>query len=234
MTNFYDFNIKANDEVIETLEKFGFKGACIFYDSEILDENKKDIMNDFNMLNESTKINLYSGVFINQTNPQLLSKKVLKYHKKMDLIMANGGKENINRTACQMPQIDIINEPHLSNHNSGINHVLAKLLVENNIALNINYRSILKSRGYYKSKILSQINQIFNLQKKYKFNTIISSGSKSFYDVKTPKEMMILGNLFNTTEELIKKSLTSNVEDIITNIDTRKNSTVYGVKTIKD
>ena len=234
MTNFYDFNIKADEEVIETLEKFGFKGACIFYDSEYLQENKEKVLDNFNMLKESTTLNLYHGVYINQTNPQLLSKSVLKFHRKTDLIMVNGGKDNINRTACQMPQIDIINEPYLSNHNSGINHILSKLLVENNISININYRTVLKSRGYYKSKILGQINQLFRLKEKYDFHTIISSGSKSFYDVKSPEAMMMLGRLFDVDAQVINDCLTRNAEEIINNIQTRKNSIVYGVKIVEN
>jgi ribonuclease P/MRP protein subunit RPP1 len=185
------------------------------------------------MLKESTKLNLYHGVYINQTNPQILTKTVLKYHKRSDIIMVNGGKENINRAACQMPQIDIINEPYISNHNSGINHILSKMLVENNISVNINYRSVLKSRGYYKSKMLSQINQLFSLQDKYGFRTIISSGSQSFYDVKSPDAMLLLGNLFNVKKEIIEKSLTTNVEDVIKNIQIRKDSIVDGVTIIK-
>lgn len=148
--------------------------------------------------------------------------------------MVNGHNDKINRTACQMSQVDILNQPYLSNHNSGINHVLSKLLVENNISVNISYRSILKTRGYYKAKILSQINQLFKLQEKYNFRTIISSDSKSFYDVKSPEAMDLLGSLFNAKQDVIKKSFTSNVEEIINNIDTRKNSIIHGVKVIKE
>ena len=233
MTNFYDFNIKLNEEVIETLEKFGFKAACIFHDSTALDDNKDEILKKFNSIDESTKLDLYHGVYINHTNPQLLTKTVLKYHRRSDIIMVNGGKDNINRTACQMPQIDIINEPYISNNNSGINHILSKMLVENNISININYNSILRSRGYYKARILSQINQLFHLQEKYQFRTIISSGSKSFYDVKSPEAMLMLGNLFDTDNNVIRKSITSNVEDIIRNIQTKKDSVVDGVKIIR-
>lgn len=233
MTNFYDFNIKLNEEVIETLEKFGFKAACIFHDSTVLDNNKEELLKKFNSIDESTKLDLYQGVYINHTNPQLLTKTVLKYHRRSDILMVNGGNDNINRTACQMSQIDIINEPYISNGNSGINHILSKMLVENNISININYNSILRSRGYYKAKLLSQINQLFKLQEKYQFNTIISSGSKTFYDVKSPEAMLMLGKLFNTDNKVIKKSITCNVEDIIRNIQTKKDSVVDGVKIIK-
>ncbi|MDO5826077.1 MAG: hypothetical protein BZ137_07895 [Methanosphaera sp. rholeuAM130] len=233
MTNFYDFNIQANEEVIETLENFGFRGACIFYDSTLLDNNKEDVLNEFDMLKESTKMELYHGVFINETNPQLLTKNVLRYHQKSDIIMANGGRENINRTACQMPQIDIINEPYTSNNHSGINHILARMLVENNITINISYRSILNNRGYYKSKLLSQINQLFTLQEKYSFNTIITSGSKSFYDVKSVDAMLMLGGLFDTDKKTIEDSLSTNVEDVIKNIQNKKDSIVDGVKLIR-
>jgi ribonuclease P/MRP protein subunit RPP1 len=234
MTIFYDFNIVPNSEVIETLEHFKFKGACIFYNSHRYYEEKEEIEKSFNSLNESTTLDLYHGIVINETNPQLLRKEVQRFFKKVDLIMANGGDEKINRTICETPQIDIINHPYLHKRNSGINHVLSKLLVENNISVNINLNDILQHRGYYKSKILNQINQMLMLQRKYGFRTILSSGSTSFYDVRSPKSMILLSQLMDMNTDYANKCLSDNPKEIIENITIHKESIVEGVRIIKD
>lgn len=234
MSIFYDFNVAPNEEVIETLEKFKFKGACIFYDSKIYYENKEEIEDSFIQLNESTILDLYHGIVINETNPQLLRKEVQRNYRKVDLIMANGGDEKINRTICETPQIDIINHPYLHKRNSGINHILSKLLVENNISVNINLSDILKHRGFFRAKMLNQINQMLMLQRKYDFRTVISSGSKSFFDVRSPDSIILLSQLMDMDINYGKKCISKHPKEIIENITIHKESIVQGVRIIKE
>lgn len=231
MTIFYDFNIAPKKEIIDTLEKFKYSGACIFYNSKNYDN---DLKKSFNELNESTKLNLYCGIYINETNPQILRRTVQKYYQKVDLIMANGINTKINRSICEMPQIDIINHPYMNKHNSGINHILAKMLSDNNISVNINMSEILHKWGYYKAKLLNQINQLLMLQKKYGFRIITSSGSKSFYDVRSPEGMILLTQLMNMDYEYGKSTISTNPYEIIKNITKRKDSVVEGVRIIKN
>lgn len=234
MTIFYDFNVAPKEEIIETLEDFNFKGACIFYNSQRYFEEESEINESFNQLNESTKLDLYKGIVINHTNPQLLRKDVQRLDKKVDLIMANGGEEKINRVICETPQIDIINHPYLHKRNSGINHVLSKLMVENNITVNINLTDILQHRGYFKAKILNQVNQLLMLQRKYGFRTVLSSGSESFFDVRSPKSMIMLSQLTDMDIDYAKKCITQYPLEIIEDITIHKESIVQGVRIIKD
>lgn len=232
MTTFYDFNILPDEEVISTLEDFGFKGACIFYDSKkYLEDNLKE---SFDEIQETTSLKLYHGIVIDESNPQLLRKEVQRYYKKVDIIMANGGDTKLNRVICETPQIDIINHPYLNKRNSGINHILAKLLKENNISVNINFRDILEHRGYFRARILNQVNQLLMLQRKYDFRCILSSGSESFFDVKSPESMMLLSKLMDINTDYAKKCITTNPEEIVENITIHKESIVQGVRIIKD
>lgn len=231
MTFFYDFNIAPKEEIISTLEDFGFYGACIFYDSERYDDTVKE---SFDNLNESTTLNLHHGIYIDESNPQLLYKKTQRFRRKVDFIMANGGNTKINRAICENPQIDIINHPYLNKRNGGINHILAKLLVENNITVNINLCDILFNRGYYRARILNQINQMLLLEKKYGFRTVLSSGSKSFYDVRSPDAMLLLSQLMDMDTNYAKEAISAKPCEIIKNSEKNKDSIVYGVRIIKD
>ena len=230
MATFYDFDIAPKDEIISTLEKFGFEGACIFYDS---DNYNEEIKNKFLELNSSSKLNLYQGIRIDETNPQILSKKIQKFYQKVDLIMVNGNNTKINRIACESPKIDILNSPYLNKNNSGINHVLAKLLKENNITVSINLKDILSNKGYHKSRILTQIDQLLLLRKKYGFKTIVTSGSTSFYDVRSPEGMILLSKLIDMDEKEATQNISDNVVNIIENITIRKQSIVDGVRIIE-
>ncbi|WP_455645138.1 ribonuclease P protein component 3 [Methanosphaera sp.] len=231
MTIFYDFNIAPKKEIINTLDELGFSGACIFYDS------KQDISKtneSFDKLSESTSIKLYKGICIDESNPQILRKTVQRFHKKTDFIMANGGDSKINRAICELPQVDIINHPYANKRNSGINHILAKMLVSNNISVNINFTDILSNRGYYKARILNQINQLLLLQRKYNFRTILSSGSKTFYDVRSPESMILLSQMMDMDTAYGEKAISENPSEIIKNMEKNKDSIIDGVRIIKD
>jgi len=231
MTNFYDFNIYPNIEVIERLEEFGFEGACIFYDTDKYDE---DAMDNFNQLNQSTTLKLYHGIRINETNPQILRRNIQKYYGKVDLLMAEGHNPKVNRAICESRQVDIFNHPHHSNmNNCGINHVLAKLLKDNNITVNIDLGEILHHNRFFKAKLLNQLSQLLLLQDKYEFKSIISSGSKTFYDVRSPEDIILLGQLFSMDEQTAQENISTNVSSIINDITIHKQSIVEGVRIIK-
>lgn len=234
MTIFYDFNVAPKMEVIETLEQFKFSGACVFYDSKMYYDEKDIVLEKFSQLNESTTLDLYMGIVINETNPQILRKEVQRNYRKVDLIMANGGDDKINRTICETPQIDIFNQPYIEKRNSGINHVLSKLLVENNITVNINLVDILKHKGFFRAKTLNYINQLLMLQRKYGFRTVVSSGSESFYDVRSPRNMILLSQLMDMDMDYARKCITEHPIEIIENITIHKESIVEGVRIIKD
>ncbi|OED30686.1 ribonuclease P protein component 3 [Methanosphaera sp. WGK6] len=231
MTIFYDFNIAPKKEIINTLYEFGFNGACIFYDSKNYTSETKE---SFDKLNEVSPIKLYHGICIDESNPQLLRKTVQQLYKKTDFIMANGGDSKINRAICELPQVDIINHPYANKRNSGINHILAKMLVSNNISVNINFTDILSNRGYYKAKLLNQINQLLLLQKKYKFRTILSSGSKTFYDVRSPESMILLSQMMDMNMNYGKKAISENPYKLIENMKKNKDSVIEGVRIIKN
>lgn len=229
MTFFYDFNIKPDIDVINTLEKFNFKGACVFYNASECDETT---YYDFCELQNLTDLKLYYGVYIDEKNPEILRNQVLKHYGKCDIIMAAGGDSKINRYICNIHQIDIIDHPYNS-RGHGINHILARMLIDNNITVNINFMDILRNHGFYRSRILTQIRNILKLQEKFNFRTIFSSGSKSFFDVRSAEGMISLASLLDLDVDFATRCISSNVVDVIGNIDKRENGIVQGVRIIK-
>ncbi|MCD7781276.1 MAG: hypothetical protein LUG89_01040 [Methanosphaera sp.] len=230
MTIFYDFNVTLDNEVINLLSEFDYSGACIFFDVKDYDNR----INQFHTLCENTSLNLYNGVRISNMNASQIHANVQKYRSKADFIMVDGGDASINRVICENPSIDIINEPYNNNKNSGINHILAKLLVENNITVNIDLHNVLNTSGYYRVRLFNQINQLFKLEDKYNFRIIISSGSKSFYDVRSPDEIIRLSQLLSIDPDRAKKYISTNPSRLIENTHKRKDSVVDGVRIIKD
>lgn len=231
MTFFYDFNIAPNEEVIQCLEDHKFKGACMFFDADNYDNSCRDI---FNYLNENTSLELYHGILISESNPELLRKHVQRYYNKVDLIMVNGLNDKINRVACNLAHVDILNRPYSNKRHCGINHVLASMLVENNITVNIDIYELLHTRQMRRAKLINHVNEMMKLKDKYGFNVIASSSAKSFYDVRSPKNLILLSQLFKVDEEYARKLISDNVSKVINDITIHKESVIDGVRIVHD
>ena len=61
-------------------------------------------------------------------------------------IIVHGGDEAINRSACEDDRIDILMHPQDSK-TSGINHILAKLAADKNIAIGFDLSPIISNKG---------------------------------------------------------------------------------------
>lgn len=230
MTFFYDFNVKPDIDVIKTLDKFNFKGACVFYNAKEVDENTHD---KFEKLQNLTSMDLYYGIYVDEENPQTLRNQVLKNYRKCDIIMVAGGKSaKLNHYTCKIREVDMIDHPYDLRGN-GINHILSRMLVENNITVNINLMDIIKNRGTYRTRTLSQIHNILKMREKFNFRLVFSTGSENFFDVRSPEAMLSLGRLLNIQQDDMTKLISNNVEDVIGNIEMRENSVIEGVRILK-
>ena len=66
-------------------------------------------------------------------------------------------------------KIDVLSRPYLKRYDSGLNHVLSKESVKNNVAIELCFKDILKSYLSHRSKIISNFRDIYVLHRKFDF-----------------------------------------------------------------
>ena len=112
---------------------------------------------------------------INTTKIEEARKQIEKESKEGKQVIVLGQDEDFNRKILENKKVNILLSPE-HNHNkdklyerdSGLNHILAKIARDNNIAIGIDIESIRKTEGKERGKLLARIKQNIKLCKKYK------------------------------------------------------------------
>ena len=92
---------------------------------------------------------------------------------------------------------------------------------------------IIKNRGTYRTRTLSQLRNILKMRDKFNFRVVFSTGAENFFDVRSPEAMISLGRLLNIQQDDMTKFISNNVEDVIENINKRQNGVIEGIQILK-
>jgi len=172
------------------------------------------------------------AIEINEGNPNDIRKTSRKFRNKTKFISVLGGDSKINRSACENIQVDLLSRPYYRRRDCGINHILAKEAYENNVAIELCFKDILTSYLSYRAKILSHFRDIIKLHQKFKFPLVITTGSSSILDIRSPRDISANFTSLGLNEDEINSCLNSYPEKIISFNNDRKKMPVLGVKEI--
>ncbi|MER2013698.1 MAG: RNase P subunit p30 family protein [Methanobrevibacter sp.] len=233
---FFDLNIKGNSfennlKLAIEASKYGWNHINFSYNqydySDAL-EFKNDLIEE---LNERIAIDYTLEIKSNNINE--IRKITNKFRSKSSCISVVGGDLKVNRATLENVKIDVLSRPYLRRYDSGINHVLAKEAVNNNVAIELCFRDVLRSYLAHRSKIISNFKDIYTLYKKYGFPLILSSRAESVYDIKTTQDFTAFFKQTGLSDEEIAKSFcdASNILEFNAN---RSNMILTGVRRIDD
>ena len=241
---YYDLNIKGHSyesdlRLILEANRLGWTYLNLVYSPDkynmaldYKDELKEKLDNIVEIGNLKNRIEFEFGIELNVGNPNDIRKNSRKFRNKTKFISVLGGDSGINRIACENIQIDVLSRPYLRRRDCGINHILSKEAFKNNVAIELCFKDILTSYLSYRSKILAHFREIIKLHQKFKFPLIITTGSSSIFDIRSPRDMIALFKSFGLSEYEVKSCLANYPKDIVLFNNDRKNMVVLGVKEI--
>lgn len=238
---YYDLNIQGNDyesdlKLILEANRLGWNYANLTYSIDKYKtaiKYKETLKNTLKNSYLKNHLDLEFGIQLNEKNPNNIRKKTRKFRNKVNLISVFGGDLKINRIACENIQVDILSRPYFKRRDCGINHVLAKEAVKNNVAIELCFKDILSSYLSYRAKTIAHFREIIKLHQKFKFPLIITSGANSIFDIRSPRDIIAFLKAINLNENEIMNFLTNYPSDIISFNKDRKNIVVLGVKEIE-
>jgi RNase P/RNase MRP subunit p30 len=124
------------------------------------------------------------------------SNEILKAKNKADIVLYECGEDA--RHVIEKFKPDIVfnlenssRKDFIHHRNSGMNHIIAKLMCEKKVKLGVSFANLLKSSK--RDVLIGRIKQNIKLCKKYKVDVIVSSFAKDVYGLRCEKE---IGSVF--------------------------------------
>ena len=149
---------------------------------------------------------------IKSTNINEIRKTVNKFRNKASCISVVGGDLKVNRACCENIKVDVLSRPYLKRYDAGLNHVLAKEAVRNNVAIELCFKDVLRSYLAPRSKVMANFRDIYTLYRKFNFPLILSSRAESVFDIRTIQDFVAFFKQSGLTSEEISKSFDTSRE----------------------
>ena len=155
---FFDLNIKGsslenNIKLAKEASKYGWDHINFSYNQNEFSDglNFRDELNE----NLEDMIDFDYTLEIKSTNINEIRKITNKYRNKASCISVVGGDLKVNRAVVETVKIDVLSRPYLKRFDAGLNHVLAKEALNNNVAIELCFKDVLKTYLSHRSKTLS-------------------------------------------------------------------------------
>jgi ribonuclease P/MRP protein subunit RPP1 len=233
---FFDLNIKGsgidnNIKLAMEASKYGWNHINFSYNQNDFKqalEFKQDLSDNL----EKT-IDFDYTLEIKSNNVAEIRKIVRKFRNKSSCISVVGGDLKVNRAVLENIQIDVLSRPYLRRYDSGLNQVLAKESVRNNVAIELCFKDVLKSYLAHRAKVISNFKDIYTLYRKFDFPLILSSRAESVFDIRTTHDFIAFFKQTGLEVDEINKSFLTAQNILEFNRD-RKNLILKGVRRVSD
>ena len=233
---FFDLNIKGsgfedNVQLANEASRYGWSHINFSYNQDDFKEAlelRKDLENNLHDV-----IDFDYTLEIKSTNINEIRKLTNKFRSKASCISVIGGDLKVNRAVVEGMRVDVLSRPYLRRYDSGLNHVLAKEASNNNVAIELCFKDVLRSYLSHRSKILSNFKDIYTLYRKFDFPLILSSRADSVFDIRTTQDFISFFKQTGLSDVEIAKSFeTSN--DILEFNKNRDKMIFRGVRRVDD
>ena len=233
---FFDLNIKGSS--LENNIKLANEASFYGWNHINFSYNTNDFLNAVDFKNDLE--NSLDGIIefnytleIKSSNINDIQKSVNKFRKKASCISVVGSDLKVNRSTLENIKVDVLSRPYLRRYDSGLNHVLAKEAVKNNVAIELCFKDVLKSYLSHRSKVISNFKDIYTLYRKFDFPLVLSSRAESVFDIRTTHDFVAFFKQTGLTDAEINKSFETS-SNILEYNKNREDLILKGVRRVRD
>lgn len=158
-------------------------------------------------------VSLLKGCLIRSSGFNDFRKILKKECRGSDIIAAYAGDASFNRSVISSGKINILKGLEKCDRRS-FDDVSARYAAEKGVAVDIDLSAITGKSGYLRQKALTMYGDVLKFSRKYGFMLCVSSGARSYTEMKGIREVENICSLFGMTPGEVRQSLTS-VEKIL-------------------
>jgi len=191
----YDLCVRSADieGCAAVADKLGWDGICILLPPEMLKS----------FIKPKASIEISVGVEIEAKKPSDIAGAVGKYRRSAEMLAFRASTAEMNRAILETPETDML----LGAWVGGVNHVLANLAKENNVAVGFELQPLMFSHGRQRTELFGRMLECAKFVRKARAPFIISSGSQMPMDMRDCGELTSFGRLLGFQDDVIKKAM---------------------------
>ena len=170
---------------------------------------------------------------IKSSNINEIRKFANRFRDDASCISVVGGNLKVNRAVLENVRIDVLSRPYLKRYDSGLNHILAKEAVRNDVAIELCFSDILRTYLVPRAKTISNFRDVYTLYRKFDFPLVLSSGAQSVFDIRTVHDFVSVFKQTGLDDGEIIKSFESS-RNILKFNENRRDFIFKGVRRVND
>ena len=233
---FFDLNVKGDS--LENNVKLAIQASDYGWEHINFSYNQNDFKNALTLKDDLCDsldgiIDFDFTLEIKSTNVNEIRKYVNNFRNRASCISVVGGDLKVNRAVLENIKIDVLSRPYLNRFDSGINQVLAKEAVQNNVAIELCFKDVLRTYLSPRAKVISNFRDICALYRKFDFPLILSSRAESVFDIRTAHDFCEVFMQMGLTDEEVKGSFDT-ARSILEYNENRENLIFKGVRRVDD
>ena len=167
---------------------------------------------------------VFTGALVKEHTKEGMRKSVRGARKAVELVVVAGGNPEINRAACEMPEVDILLHPWGSaisvmgpkgqsglRSDSGMDNVMARLAAKNGVAIGFGFNEMLRSNKRARVQLMANMLEAAGLVRKAKAPFVLTSEAREPSDIRAPGDIASFGRILGLPENGIKDALSDRI-----------------------
>ncbi|MFB6202998.1 MAG: RNase P subunit p30 family protein [Candidatus Nanohaloarchaea archaeon] len=150
-------------------------------------------------------------VFLSARDWGCLKREIRERREEADVLVYEGGDEEMNRKVCGDSRLDILIHPGKGRKDSGFNHVMAEEAAENRVALGLDF-SRLWTSDREQSHVMSEWRRNLKICEKYGVDYVLTTKPEDRYELRAPRDLAAILNVLGHDGEA---AVTGNPGEII-------------------
>lgn len=150
-------------------------------------------------------IKVILGAEVTAANPRALKGSISALRARYPFLMVYGGTEELVRSACEDPNVDVLLCPHDARRSMSI--AAARAALKNQVAIGFDLSPLALLRGSSRAHWLEAAGRNLQMARKFELSTIITTRARSHLDLKAPRDLLALAEVVGFEPEEAQAAL---------------------------
>ncbi|NMB86397.1 MAG: hypothetical protein GYA29_09200 [Methanothrix sp.] len=150
-------------------------------------------------------IKVILGAEVTAANPRALKGSISALRARYPFLMVYGGTEELVRSACEDPNVDMLLCPYDARRSMSI--ATARAAMKNQVAIGFDLSPLVLLRGSSRAHWLEAAGRNLQMARKFELSTIITTRARSHLDLKAPRDLLALAEVVGFEPEEAQAAL---------------------------